>query len=141
LLWLFCLSQKQAVEELRMPSSARWSSSVASAGSLMTGADCLKTFPPRSSTKWLCVATNANAIDRRSGESLPEEHLENSNQVKTDARHLREPHRLPALAEACERIAARGILSPPALSASRRSREVLGSYGQIEPFLCRAKIE
>ena len=32
-------------------------------GSLITGADCLNTLPPRSSTKWLCVATNANTID------------------------------------------------------------------------------
>ena len=24
---------------------------------------CLKTLPPRSSTKWLCVATNAKAIE------------------------------------------------------------------------------
>ena len=30
----------------------------------MTGADCLKTLPPRSRTKWLCVATKAKAMER-----------------------------------------------------------------------------
>ena len=63
LLWHTCFIQKHAVDEFSTPSSARWSSSLAPAGSLITGADCLNTFPPRSSTKWLCVATNANAID------------------------------------------------------------------------------
>ena len=33
-------------------------------GSLMTGAVCLKTFPPRSRTKWLCVATKAKVMER-----------------------------------------------------------------------------
>ena len=33
--------------------------------SLITGADRLNTFPPRSKTKWLCVATNANADRKR----------------------------------------------------------------------------
>ena len=28
----------------------------------MTGADCLNTFPPRSRTKWLCVATKAKVM-------------------------------------------------------------------------------
>src|SRR5699024_11015072 len=60
----FCLSQKHAVDELSTPSSSRCSSSLAPSGSLITGADCLNTFPPRSSTKWLCVATNANAIEQ-----------------------------------------------------------------------------
>ena len=36
-------------------------------GSLMTGADRLNTLPPRSSTKWLCVATKAKAIERACG--------------------------------------------------------------------------
>src|SRR5690606_39848719 len=58
-----CRSQKHAVELLSTPNSRRCSSSVAPSGNLITGADCLKTFPPRSSTKWLCVATNANVID------------------------------------------------------------------------------
>ncbi len=34
-----------------------------SAGTIITGADCLKTLPPRSSTKWLCVATKAKAME------------------------------------------------------------------------------
>ena len=63
LLWKVCFIQKQAVELLSRPSKARWSSSVASAGSLMIGADRLKTLPPRSSTKWLCVATKAKAME------------------------------------------------------------------------------
>ena len=63
LLWNTCFIQKHAVEQFSCPSSARWSSSVASAGSLMTGADRLKTLPPRSRTKWLWVATKANAIE------------------------------------------------------------------------------
>ena len=50
------------------PSSPRCSSSLASAGSLITGAVCLNTLPPRSSTKWLCVATKAKAIDERRAE-------------------------------------------------------------------------
>ena len=29
----------------------------------MIGADCLNTLPPRSSTKWLCVATKAKAME------------------------------------------------------------------------------
>jgi hypothetical protein len=53
LLWNTCFIQKQAVEEFNRPSRARWSSSVDEGGSLMTGALLLKTFPPRSSTKWL----------------------------------------------------------------------------------------
>ena len=63
LLWLTCFNQKHAADELSTPSSAKWSSSLAPTGSLITGADCLNTFPPRSSTKWLCVATNANVIE------------------------------------------------------------------------------
>ena len=63
LLWLTCLSQKQAVDEFNTPNNPKWSSTVASAGTLITGAVRLNTFPPRSNTKWLCVATNANAID------------------------------------------------------------------------------
>ena len=63
--WYTCFSQKHAVELLRTPSSARWSSSVAPfTGSLMIGAVRLKTLPPRSRTKWLWVATNA----KRDGE-------------------------------------------------------------------------
>ena len=61
--WKTCFIQKHAVELLSSPSRARWSSSVAPAGSLMTGADCLNTLPPRSSTKWLWVATKAKAIE------------------------------------------------------------------------------
>ena len=38
LLWKTCFIQKQAVELLSRPSSARWSSSLASVGSLITGA-------------------------------------------------------------------------------------------------------
>jgi hypothetical protein len=57
-----CFIQKQAVELFRYASNARWSSSVAVAGSLMIGAERLKTLPPRSRTKWLCVATNAKVM-------------------------------------------------------------------------------
>ena len=39
------------------------SSSVAPSGSLITGADLLEDLAATSSTKWLWVATNANAID------------------------------------------------------------------------------
>ena len=37
---------------------------MASLGNLMIGAERLNTFPPRSSTKWLCVATKAKAMER-----------------------------------------------------------------------------
>ena len=60
--WHTCLSQKHATELLSTPSSARCCSSVAPAGSLITGAVCLNTFPPRSSTKWLCVATSPQVM-------------------------------------------------------------------------------
>src|SRR3954468_17055804 len=62
--WKFCFIQKHAVELLSNPRRATWSSSVASAGNLIIGADCLNTLPPRSSTKWLWVATKENAIER-----------------------------------------------------------------------------
>src|SRR5690625_7234483 len=39
LLWLFCLSQNSAVDELSTPSRCRCSSSLAPSGSLITGAD------------------------------------------------------------------------------------------------------
>ena len=32
-------------------------------GNLMIGAERLNTFPPRSSTKWLCVATKAKTME------------------------------------------------------------------------------
>ncbi|MBL0085869.1 MAG: hypothetical protein IPP44_03980 [Ideonella sp.] len=51
-----CFSQKHATDEFSSPSSPRCSSSLAPAGSLMTGAVCLKILPPRSRTKWLWVA-------------------------------------------------------------------------------------
>jgi hypothetical protein len=59
-----CFIQKPAAELLSNPSKARWSSSVAVAGNLMVGAWRLNTFPPWSSTKWLCVATKGNVMER-----------------------------------------------------------------------------
>ena len=47
LLWKTCFIQKQATELFRRPRRSRWSSSEASGGSLMTGADLLNTLPPR----------------------------------------------------------------------------------------------
>jgi len=39
----------------------------------MMGAVCLKTLPPRSSTKWLWVATSANVIGEIPGRERPDE--------------------------------------------------------------------
>ena len=79
MLWLTCLSQKQAVELLSTPRSARWSSAVAPSGSLITGAVRLKTQRPsigddypcggvvvrrvsRSPTRLVCVDVDAAAV-------------------------------------------------------------------------------
>ena len=72
--WLSCLSQKHAVDEFSTPSSARCRPPSHPAGSLITGAVCLKTFPPRSSTKWLCVAHSGERDRQRRPEPLCEEH-------------------------------------------------------------------
>src|ERR1700682_1219286 len=58
-----CRPQKHAVELFSSPSNSRCESSLVVGGSLMTGADCLNTLPPRSKTKWLWVATKAKEID------------------------------------------------------------------------------
>ena len=54
---------------------------MASAGSLMIGAERLNTLPPRSSTKWLCVATKAKAIDSGVRRSFAGDHRYHSYQV------------------------------------------------------------
>ena len=63
LLWETCLIQKQAVRRVQQTEHAEMLRPRSLRGSLMTGALLLNTFPPRSKTKWLCVATNANAIE------------------------------------------------------------------------------
>lgn len=61
---LTCLSQKQAVDELRIPRRAMYSSSLTVEDRRSTGAVRLNASSPRSSAKWLCVATYAS-VDHR----------------------------------------------------------------------------